>query len=544
MIYKQKDVTVNINSDNINVGAIGGAFYTEDENTAVLNINLEFNGIPYDLTTTDMKPVLDLFCADGSIFMGEELEILNPENGIMQYVITEDVIRHAGKVSAKMFLVNEMDSVHASNFSFTIYDSGIEGVVEKEVHVRLVEDAVRKIMKENALGLLDEKFLEKVGVDLKEHTSANAELFKGDKGDKGDTGERGPQGEIGQTGLQGTQGPQGIQGEQGPEGVKGDRGDQGLPGSDATLPDTSTWQKYKMTNDDGTRLWVASLDPLTAAPGFYETTKMISAPMNGDTGFFEVDITVSSNGRRVIVARYSAGNRVFQRTIHTNGVDNGWRELVTTKEGEEIQRYKLTDDNGGNKYIALSGDMDKMRSLPPGNYYVSSAPTSGTGATSSAGYLNVEMRSDATNVRRIAFHPYNSEQTFVMTHYNEWGQWKNVQPTTSDTGWIPYTTINGAIANDRFATGIPCAYRVLQTNDRTEVRIRVHISNITQGQTVAQLPPELTKNYQSQPMRTSRARGGGMISLTAEGYLITEYYSTTENWDEKDYLYGEMIYTI
>lgn len=213
MIYKHKDVTANINSDNINVGAVGGAFYTEDENTAVLNINLEFNGIPYDLTTTDMKPVLDLFCADGSIFMGEELEILNPENGIMQYVITEDVIRHAGKVSAKMFLVNETDSVHASNFSFTIYDSGIEGVVEKEVHVRLVEDAVRKIIKENALGLLDDTFLEKVETDLKDYTTINSEIFKGEKGEKGekgntgDTGLQGPKGDTGETGATGAIGP-------------------------------------------------------------------------------------------------------------------------------------------------------------------------------------------------------------------------------------------------------------------------------------------------------------------------------------------------
>jgi hypothetical protein len=45
-------------------------------------------------------------------------------------------------------------------------------------------------------------------------------------------------------------------------------------------------------------------------------------------------------------------------------------------------------------------------------------------------------------------------------------------------------------------------------------------------------------------MRTSRARGGGMISLKTDGGMVAEYYSTTENWDEKDYLYGEMIYTI
>lgn len=343
MIYKQKDVTANINSDNINVGAIGGAFYTEDENTAVLNINLEFNGTPYDLTTTDMKPVLDLFCADGSIFIGEELEILSPENGIMQYVIAEDVIKHAGKISAKMFLVNEKDSVHASNFSFTIYDSGIEGVVEKEIHVRLVEDTVRKIMKENALGLLDDKFLGKVTEDLQEYTSENTDLFKGDKGDKGDKGEHGPQGEIGQTGPQGIQGERGPQGEQGPEGVKGDRGEQGLPGKDGVLPDTSTWQKYNLTNNDGTRKYLREInyDITTLDTGFYMITypsnvdwNVVNTPDTYDTRVGHIamlDVTKDQTGRKQFIYWQNSSNRVFAATIHTGNNFRGWKELTPTQ---------------------------------------------------------------------------------------------------------------------------------------------------------------------------------------------------------------------
>src|SRR5699024_11453743 len=31
--------------------------------------------------------------------------------------------------------------------------------------------------------------------------------------------------------------------------------------------DTSNWQKYKMTNDDGSRIWLQGHDPLTAEPG-------------------------------------------------------------------------------------------------------------------------------------------------------------------------------------------------------------------------------------------------------------------------------------
>lgn len=427
MIYKHKDVTANINSNNINVGNIGGAFYTEDENTAVLNINLEFNGIPYDLTTTDMTPRLDLICADGSIFTKESIEVLNAQNGIMQYVISENVIKHAGKVNAKLFLENENDSVHAANFNFTIYDSGVEGVVGKEIHVTLIEDTVRKIMKENSLGLLDNGFLEKVKNDFKEFTSSNPELFKGERGEQGIQGIQGIQGVQGEKGEQGEQGIQGEKGEQGVQGMQGVQGVEGVPG---TIPDTTTWQKskltsdngildnysgldfnnpeillgnktvfgytgtstnfptgasgtgyfkyivrttnyikmeyrpfngnrafertklngvwgnwselytsdsylnvqnYKLTNDDGTRKYLKGLDPNTCPPGFYETTGMIDCPIPGDSGLFYVDVTPSSNGRRLVFCTYSAGNRTWVKTIHTGGVDKGWVELTPTE---------------------------------------------------------------------------------------------------------------------------------------------------------------------------------------------------------------------
>lgn len=338
MIYKHKDVTTNINSDNINVGNIGGAFYTEDENTAVLNINIEFNNQPYDLTNTDMVPVLDLFCEDGSIFMKEAVEILSPESGILQYLISEKVIKHAGLVQAKLFLENTTSSVHVSNFSFNIYDSGIEEAVDKEVHITLVEDSVRKIMKENALGLLDDAFLEKVETDLKDYTTTNNEIFKGEKGDKGDTGAtglQGPKGDTGETGLTGPTGAAGPIGATGPQGIQGPKGDtgatgpQGPAGKDGTTPDTTNWQKYKLTNDDGGRIRVSDVEPTTLSVGFYQMWRMKNAPVGGDdnTQYWNVDITVGQDNTKQIVATISSNGATYKKNIHKN-VDLGWKTFT------------------------------------------------------------------------------------------------------------------------------------------------------------------------------------------------------------------------
>lgn len=100
-------------------------------------------------------------------------------------------------------------------------------------------------------------------------------------------------------------------------------------------------QKYKITNDDGTRIYINGLNPLTAPAGMYETSKMIDAPMNKDTGLFYVDITPSSNGRRLIEAKHSAENRTFIKTVHTNGLDTGWKELI-----DKGTLDKRTDFNG------------------------------------------------------------------------------------------------------------------------------------------------------------------------------------------------------
>ena len=188
-------------------GGVYTNFYTEDKGSASIRIRLSSNEYYLDLTKTDLKPVLFLFHEDGSIFEIRDFINVMPDKGLIQYNLSDNVIRHAGKVKAKLFLKNTEQSVHVANFTFDIKDSGIEGAIEKEISVNLVDDAVRRIMNEQP------------------------EIYKGEKGDKGDTG---PQGVQGKQGVKGEQGEQGIkgdkgeQGEQGPQGAKGDKGDTTL----------------------------------------------------------------------------------------------------------------------------------------------------------------------------------------------------------------------------------------------------------------------------------------------------------------------------
>ena len=202
--YKYKDVKTSVDKDKTTIENNGTAFYTEDKGTTALRLFINWRDQPFNLDNTTMKPVLDLFHSDESIWLDEPLEVVSAESGLVQYKIPNNVIAHAGNVRAKLFLKNVEESVHVANFTFDIRNSGIEGAVEKEISINLVDDAVRRIVKENAIEILGDDFEQRLNTDVINHLDSNPKLFKGDKGDKGDIGARGPQGV---------------------QGIKGDKGD-------------------------------------------------------------------------------------------------------------------------------------------------------------------------------------------------------------------------------------------------------------------------------------------------------------------------------
>ena len=229
-IYKKGDIEVSINERGVDRGNVNANFYTEDKSTSAINIYVNWDKHPLNLNNVNMQLQLDLFHSDGSIFMDEPLNIIYAENGLVQYKISDNVIKHVGKVNAKLFLKNDTQSVHVADFGFNIKDSGVTDAVDKEITVNLVDDSVRRIIQENAIELLGDGFKDDVSVELKNYVNDNAETFKGPKGDEGKQGQRGPQGVKGDTGEQGVQGIQGPKGEKGTDGINGARGPKGDKG--------------------------------------------------------------------------------------------------------------------------------------------------------------------------------------------------------------------------------------------------------------------------------------------------------------------------
>ena len=122
-------MTINKNTDlefslqqNTEKGGVYTNFYTEDKGSTSIRIRLSNQGYYLDLTKTDLKPVLFLFHEDGSIFEIRDFMNVMPDKGLIQYNLSDNVIAHAGKVKAKLFLKNTKQSVHVANFYFVIKD--------------------------------------------------------------------------------------------------------------------------------------------------------------------------------------------------------------------------------------------------------------------------------------------------------------------------------------------------------------------------------------------------------------------------------------
>lgn len=98
-------------------------------------------------------------------------------------------------------------------------------------------------------------------------------------------------------------------------------------------------------------------------------------------------------------------------------------QLDAKLNGLSWQKYKLTSDDGTYPMTSLANNLDNLRALKPGSYYVTNTPIAG--ASSTAGFATVEWRNDST-VKFITFRPCNSQQIYLMRYYNAWGDWEKV----------------------------------------------------------------------------------------------------------------------
>lgn len=201
MLFKNSKFTANINSsDSEKIHPLAN-FYTRDNNSGVIQIAIKLDEKPINLTEDNFVPTIDVFSEDGSVFENENVEIIDGENGIVEYRVSDRVIEHTGLTKANLIIKNEKQSLHVVSFRFYIKDSFNGKSRPKVVDVSF----------ENKVNELINKRLDGIKLDGGEGI-AGPQGEKGEKGDRGEQGPAGPQGEKGDVGPVGPQGPAGPAG--------------------------------------------------------------------------------------------------------------------------------------------------------------------------------------------------------------------------------------------------------------------------------------------------------------------------------------------
>ena len=227
----------------------------------------------------------------------------------------------------------------------------------------------------------------------------------------------------------------------------------------------------------------------------------------------------------------------FNTQIEENGfvqptdLDNKINEL-------NWQKYKMTEDNGTVKFININGDLENYRNLPPGQYYTANTPISISGV-SSAGFTTVEQRD--SSIKRITYRPYNSAQVWQMRYYQSWFDWERVSFTQTDTGWIPFQLINGALSNTAYTNdnGFECSYRTIVSGSETKKIVRINGTNLTHNQVIAQLPANFAKNTQAFPVRVPAGDYTGYVIFRPSGDVTFVLSRDRSAWNDTGYAYGE-----
>ncbi|MEX5913867.1 hypothetical protein AB6G74_06195 [Staphylococcus ureilyticus] len=233
----------------------------------------------------------------------------------------------------------------------------------------------------------------------------------------------------------------------------------------------------------------------------------------------------------------------FNKTVADNGFLSP-KMLDEQLDELEWQKYKLTEDDG--QRIRVS-DTDPVE-LNSGFYQMWRMKNAPEGSDDNTQYWNVDVTTGLDETKQIIATISASGKTYKKNiRKNEDKGWKELTNNQTDTGWIPYNTMNGVKKNTAFKSstdnGFDCTYRIEKNGSVTRKSMRINISNVSHGQVIAELPSNFTKNVQFHYVRVPINKGYGLVGVFPSGsvyvYIESDKRSDWDSSSDSYYFYGE-----
>lgn len=241
----------------------------------------------------------------------------------------------------------------------------------------------------------------------------------------------------------------------------------------------------------------------------------------------------------------------FNQTVEDNGFLTP-EKLTEDLTALEWQKYKMVNNDGSRIYMPNVETTD-ITTLPSGLYEITTTSKTDWDLCKIPNFPNLRVGHIASldvttsNVGRkqFTYRHNNYNRVFVATLHTDgtWREWKELTSTQSDTGWVPITLLNGASSDTEYTdkNGFKCAYRTVVNGSVTTNYLRLNGRNMTNAQTIAQIPSSMVKNAQTFPVRTPTASPIAFITIYTDGTvsLLINQTTSTNEWKSTDYIYGE-----
>lgn len=231
----------------------------------------------------------------------------------------------------------------------------------------------------------------------------------------------------------------------------------------------------------------------------------------------------------------------FNQTVEDNGFVTP-EKLTIDLDALNWQKYKLTDDNGNANFISgLDMENIEEKITKSGLYWLSSVTN---GPVNINGVL-LAIHGATDNYKKFIYTPHNSNRVFLKSKNGSvWTDWEEISKNQSDTGWIPFTIINGGRTNTAYdygkdRNGYGCSYRAIKIGSMTQKFIRVNADNVSHSQVIAQLPANFAKSPQVGFIRAPLAHNGTSIIIENNGE-VKVYIANDPEWSVSNdkYIYG------
>lgn len=541
MVQKYGDIKLETSSEYKTPIKTNISFDDTDVGSAVLRFFLTYGNQPLLLDETTTELSIFLVAHDG-YFEKLPLSYDDVLNGKVSVKLTDTFLAHSGLAKGQIYIkvLGENDVITQVKFTFNIEDSlinDIPGDVQyKEIRIFAELEAEINSMVRNINDMLNEPktvlsemrdLINQAKLDLQLTINTTKDDFNSMKNDFAND-------------LQNTT-------TNAKDEITSLKNSAIVDIKAFNQTDTNDWQKYKLTADNGTRTFVTRVDLHTLSAGFYEVTQATNTPIPEDSGIYQVDVYISSNGRKKIIATSSSRNLTFVKTFHTNGEDLGWKEIVT--------------QDSKNKRTLLGTLTTSVKNLEPGFYEVTIPAAANTVDapfdedrvmyhaeidvfTSGSGRKQIRLKHNYRNIEYIAnIHNNNQFTGWKKIVTEDYGKQQN-----ADTGWIDWAPKNGAIKHQEdLIQSLPCQYRVITTNGITRAHLRIYVSNITtNGQSVGSIPSKITKVAQSFVLRTPITVTPAALYITPNGELSVNIRQSDFDsyWRTTSYVIGEFSWVV